>query len=88
MSKYFRNYKYYITILILFKAVLAIENPLQFNHNLDRIEQRPGEVVSLFLDIKIDEGWHIYATNPEQSLRPTEIEYFDTTMFKQLGIIE
>ena len=88
MSKHFRNYRYYITILILFKVMFSIENPLRFNHNLDRIEQRPGEVVSLFLDIKIDKGWHIYATNPEQSLRPTEIEYFDTTIFDQVGIIE
>ena len=88
MLKFFENYRKHLAILILFKIVLSVENPLRFTHNLDRSEQRSGEVVSLVLDIEIDKGYHIYSTNPEQSLRPTEIEYLDTTLFDLRGIIE
>ena len=31
---------------------------------------------------------NIYATHPDESLRPTEIEYEDTTFFDKRGIFE
>ena len=68
--------------------IIQVEDPLDFTYKIDRSDQRAGEVVTLSLDIDMDPGWNIYATNPDESLRPTEIEYEDTTLFDQRGIFE
>ena len=77
-----------ICATILIQSLVAIEDPLDFTYQLDRPDHRAGEVITLILDIDIDPGWNIYATNPEESLRPTEIEYEDTTFFEIRGIFE
>ena len=79
----------FFTILLLqFHLLFAIEDPLDFEYTIDRSVYRAGEKVTLSLDIDIDPGWNIYATNPEESLRPTEIEYEDTTLFDLRGIFK
>ena len=78
----------YTAILFQLQILFAIEDPLDFVYKIDRLEHRVGEVVTLFLDVDIDPGWNIYATNPDESLRPTELEYEDTTLFDLRGIIE
>ena len=79
---------FFTIVLLQFHLLFAIEDPLDFKYTIDRSVYRAGEKVTLSLDIDIDPGWNIYATNPEESLRPTEIEYEDTTLFDLRGIFK
>jgi len=65
----------------------ALEECVDFNIETDRKIYHSGENLFLNVNIKIDEGFHIYSVHPEKSLSPTYIEIEDSLMFDELGIM-
>lgn len=78
---------HFFFIIITTTILYSVEDPLHFTTKLDRDSYRAGETMTLLLDINIDPGYHIYSVHPDQSLKPTNIEYEDTTFFKSKGIL-
>ncbi len=63
-------------------------NSVRFTASLDRQDIRAGETVTLTLDVNIARGFHIYSVHPDMSLSPTNLEHADSSMFKQVGILQ
>lgn len=78
---------YLILNILVLQNLFGVEDPLHFTAELDRDIFRAGETMTLILDIELDQDYHIYSVHPEQSLKPTNIEYEDTTIFSSRGIL-
>ena len=81
----------YILLSFLFSFSIAadssIDNCVSFNAKIDRTDYFPGENLFLELNIVIDEGYHIYSTDPSKSLSPSFIEFPDSLVWETIGII-
>jgi len=62
--------------------------PVNYKIKFDNDTIRPGEVISLILDLKISEPFYVYSSNPQKSLSPSSIEWQDTSYFDVIGILE
>jgi len=81
---------YKIIILLLFGVLLfpaGFENNVEYTLSLDRENVRAGETITLSADIKIEIGYHIYASHPDLTLSPSYFEWMDTTLFSSVGIM-
>jgi thiol:disulfide interchange protein DsbD len=81
---------YKIIILLLFGVLLfpaGFENNVEYTLSLDRENVRAGETITLSADIKIEKGYHIYASHPDLTLSPSYFEWMDTTLFSSVGIM-
>ena len=65
----------------------ALEECVDFKINNDRGLYYSGENLFLNIDIKIDEGFHIYSVHPEKSLSATYVEIIDSLVFDKIGIM-
>ena len=65
----------------------ALDECVKFSISLDRSDYIAGENIFLNIDVKIDDGFHIYSVHPKKSLSPSYIEFSDSTFFSKVGII-
>jgi thiol:disulfide interchange protein DsbD len=57
---------------------------VQINTKLIPAQAAPGQKVTLILEAKVKEGYHIYSTGPEEAT-PTKLEILDSGGLKPLG---
>nr|WP_161501254.1 DUF255 domain-containing protein [Rhodopirellula sp. SM50] len=49
-------------------------DPITFTVDLSKSQVRPGEMLTVTVTLDIDDGWHLYATNPDaEFLIPTKV---------------
>ena len=63
----------------------AFENAVKFKTSLNKEVYKAGEPLIIHFDINVADNFHIYSTNEEKSLRPTELEFYDSTFFDYYG---
>ena len=85
------NNLYYIIISfsVLFSAVdkISIDNCVDFSVKTDREIYFSEENLFLELDVKVENGFHIYSVDPSKSLASSYVEILDTTLFSIIGIM-
>ncbi|MBC8479172.1 MAG: hypothetical protein H8D46_01805 [FCB group bacterium] len=74
--------------LLLTGFSFSMINCLKFSGELDRSPVRGGETVTMTLNMKLEDGFHIYSVHPDMSLSPTYVDFADSSMFSQFGIME
>ena len=67
---------------------IEFDEAVNFTTELDKATYKAGEPLVLHFDVKVADNFHIYSTNPENSLRPTEVEFYDSTKFDFYGDFE
>ena len=89
MKKIFNN-KSKIFILILCSCLMAISNEgMSYSLSIDKNEIKDDDVViKLKANIDIEKGYYIQSCDPDLSLSPTSFEWFDSSVFKNLGLMD
>jgi len=79
------------TLIFVFQMTVLgnnIEDAVHFDQKFNSQSYRKSETAILEFNVKIENNFHIYSTNPKWALNPTNIEYYDTTFFEIIGTIE
>ena len=78
---------FYICISFLSSIGYSVDfdDAVNFKASLDKERYLAGEPLILHFDVKVADNFHIYSANPENSLRPTEVEFYDSTYFDTFG---
>ena len=66
---------------------VSVDNCVEFSVNTDREIYFSGENLFLELDVKVENGFHIYSVDPSKSLASSYVEILDTTLFSIIGIM-
>ncbi|MAJ43795.1 MAG: hypothetical protein CMF96_03495 [Candidatus Marinimicrobia bacterium] len=77
-----------LILFLLFKSIgfaIEFDEAVNFKTSLNKSSYKAGEPLVLHFDVKVAENFHIYSTNPVNSLRPTELEFYDSTFFDIYG---
>ena len=82
--------KWVVVLLIAALPAVAsgLEDPALFSIHADPSDLRPGETVTVWIDVTLTADWHIYsATTPPGGPYPTEIHLEEEGRFRQVGPI-
>ena len=74
-----------LSLLFCFGFTQNFDDAVKFDISFDKASYKAGEPLNIHFDIKIIENFHIYSSDPEKSLRPTEVEFYDSTYFDYYG---
>ena len=77
-----------ITALCLLKTfayAFEYDQAVNFSTETDKNSYLAGEPLLLHFDIEVNNNFYIYSTKLENSLRPTEVEFHDSTFFDYYG---
>ena len=82
--------KLLILMYVLQAMVFAesLEDAVHFSQKFKADSYRNSETAVLEFDINIEKKFHIYSTDPNLALNPTSTEFYDTTYFEIIGILE
>ncbi|MBC8196670.1 MAG: thioredoxin family protein [Candidatus Marinimicrobia bacterium] len=61
------------------------DDAVKFDFSLDKSSYKAGEPLIIHFDVNIKTNFHFYSTDPEKSLRPTVVEFYDSTYFDFYG---
>ena len=77
-----------LSIFISIGFSIEFDEAVNFTTELDKISYKAGEPLIIHFDVKVADNFHIYSTNPDNSLRPTEVEFYDSTYFNFYGVFK
>lgn len=80
-----KNILFYFILFLNIGFSDAFENAVKFKTSLNKEVYKAGEPLIIYFDINVADNFHIYSTNEEKSLRPTELEFYDSTFFDYYG---
>lgn len=82
--------KFYILLCVIQVSVFSqdLEDAVHFTQTFGSSSYRNSETAILNFDLKVEKNFHIYSTDPNIALNPTSTEFYDTTYFEVIGILE
>ena len=84
------NNIYKLFILILCSYLMGVSNEgMSYSLTIDKNEIKDDDVIiRLKAEIDIEKGYYIQSCDPELSLSPTSFEWFDSSVFINLGLMK